>query len=140
MPADTKEAPDLDKLRAIAEKLELADVQPLVVAGLDLFEDLGRLIIGAAQIQKKSNEAYEFMMKMGQNPQPFLSMLVEKTPSDLLKDAVTTVLQVVALQPELSQFEKLTPDKKIELGRKLVELASHLKKRIREVENAKTSK
>ena len=133
---DTKEALDLDKLKLIMEKFELADMQPTVYAFLNIFENLGHFIIGIAEIQKKSNDLYEFMLKTKDNPQPFLSLIVEKMPSDFLKDALSAILEISALQPEFSQFEKLTPDRKIELGRRFVEISTRLRNRMKELENA----
>ena len=133
---DTKETLDLDKFKLMMEKFELADMQPTVYAFLNIFENLGHFIIGIAEIQKKSNDLYEFMLKTKDNPQPFLSLIVEKMPSDFLKDALSAILEISALQPEFSQFEKLTPDRKIELGRRFVEISTRLRNRMKELENA----
>jgi len=102
-------------------------MEPLYDASFSLIENLGKLMIGIGKLQKSNNEAYNFVMKVGENPLPFFSIIIKDMPATKVKEVVQTFLEILSVMSEIKNFESMNADMKIDVGEKLVGFISKLK-------------
>jgi hypothetical protein len=83
-------------------------------------------VIATGHLQKKSQKAYETIQQLGEEPQAFLAILVNKIPEEKLKPLVELTLEMSMLQLKMSNFKNLTADEKIVAGEQLKKVASKI--------------
>lgn len=98
MTVETKSKSDFDKFKEATKDLTLADILPIVIAAIDSLRDLGEFSVASGNLQKKNAEAYDIIVKIGEHPEAFLALLVEKIPEEKLKPLVELSLKMAAIQ------------------------------------------
>lgn len=123
----------LDKYREATKDLTLLDILPIAITTISSLRDLGDFSIAAGTLQKKHPEAYETFQQIGEEPQAFLSILVDKIPEEKLKPLVEVSLELAMVQMKMSKFVQLSPDEKISAGKELKEVSTKLNKLLEEM-------
>lgn len=124
-----KEKPsvDLQKLRTVMRQVKSEDMEPLIDAFLGMLEAFGKMMIGVGNLQKNSPDAYEYAREIGENPQAFLSIMIEKMPSARLKKGVQAFLELLSIMPKMRMFDDLPADEKIQLGEQVIDIVKRLR-------------
>jgi len=130
---ETKSKIDLEKFKEAIKDLTLQDILPIVVATVNSFRELGEFVIATGHLQKKSQKAYEVIEQLGEEPQAFLAVLVDKIPEEKLKPLVELTLEMSMLQLKLKDFAKSTAEEKIAMGEQLKELSLKINKLLEEM-------
>lgn len=133
MTVETKSKSDFDKFKEATKDLTLADILPIVIAAIDSLRDLGEFSVASGNLQKKNAEAYDIIVKIGEHPEAFLALLVEKIPEEKLKPLVELSLKMAAIQSKINQFPQLTAEEKIAIGQELKGVASELSRLLEEM-------
>jgi hypothetical protein len=117
---------DFEKFKKATGELALSDVLPIAIATIDSLREFGEFVIAVGNLQKKSQDAYEVIQQMGEEPQAFLAVLVDKIPIEKLKPLIELSLEMSSVQSKLAEFPKLPSDEKVSLGEKLKDLAQKM--------------
>jgi hypothetical protein len=118
---------EIEKARKVFEVIKKEEMKSLADAGFGLFEDFGKFLVAIGTLQKTNKEAYEFVMKIGENPQPFLAMLIEYMPEEGVKKLVQAMLEIFGMMSETKNLEDMDADTKVKIGEKIIALVSELK-------------
>lgn len=132
MTVETKPKTEIDKFKEATKDLTLVDVLPVAIATINSLRDLGEFFVATGSLQKKSASAYDTILKIGEQPEAFLALLVDKIPEEKLKPLVELTLKMAAIQSKFSQFRELTAEEKITIGQELKGVASELSRLLEE--------
>ena len=102
-------------------------VMPAYEASFSIVESLGKLLIATGNLQKTNVQAYEFLVNLGENPQLYLSMLLELVPAEKIKRIIQDLLEVMTIISERKNITDLNADTKIELGKRIIAIVTELK-------------
>ena len=130
---DVKPEIDFEKFKKVTEKLALADMLPIVISTINSLKEFAEFIIAIGVLQQKNQEAYEFIEQVGEQPQAFLAVLVDRIPPEKLKSLIENSLEMSSIQSKMSQFQKLSSVDKVALGEKLREIAQKLSASLEEL-------
>lgn len=125
---------DFEKLREIMKDLALKDIVPMLLTSVGFLKISGQFLIVIGNIQKRNKELYEFAMKVGENPEAFLALFVDRVPEEKLKPFIELILRLSSIQTKMKDFKALNADEKIILGKELKEIATKMNELLKELE------
>jgi len=130
---ETKPKIDLDKFKEALNELALTDILPIMIATINSLRELGEFSIASGKLQMKSQKAYDAIQQVGEEPQAFLTILVDKVPGEKLKTLVDLTLKMSLIQSQISKFNTLSAVDKVTAGETLKAVASELTKLLEEM-------
>jgi len=130
---ETKPKIDFERFKETINQLTLLDVLPIAIATIDSLREFGEFVIAIGNLQQKSQSAYEVILQIGDEPQAFLAVLVNKIPEEKLKPLVELSLEMASIQSKLVDFAKLSGEEKVVVGEKLKEAARKMSSMLQEM-------
>ncbi|MCS7364770.1 MAG: hypothetical protein NDF54_04955 [archaeon GB-1867-035] len=95
------------------------------------FETFGKIITMIGKLEKKTGKNTEEMMKEFLKPETLVE-LSKKVPPEIFGEMMSLILEIATMKSK--DIVKLTPEEKIKLGSKFLNLAKRLKKLLKELE------
>lgn len=118
---------DFEKLKEVFKKLKTSDVIPIVIASIDTFKSVGEFTESLGKLEKKDKELFDILYQLSQQtPEMLLLSIIDKIPEDKLKSMIEWSLKLTTMQNKLNNFNKLSADEKISLGRDMKEISTKL--------------
>jgi hypothetical protein len=130
---ETRPKIDLDKFKEALNEIALTEILPIVIATINSLRELGEFAIATGKLQMKSQKAYDAFQQVGEEPQAFLAILVDKVPQEKLKTLVDLTLKMSLIQLQMSKFNTLSAVDKVTAGETLKAVASELAKLLEEM-------
>jgi hypothetical protein len=128
MTVETKQKIHLDKFKEAINEIALTDILPIVIAAIDSLRELGSFAIATGKLQMKSQRAYDAIRQVGEEPQAFLAVLVDRVPEEKLKALVDLTLKMTLIQSQMVTFNAMPAAEKVAIGEELRTVASALTK------------
>jgi len=122
---------DVEEMRKSLEEVTIEDILPMVLVSIDLLRVSGDMLIATGKLQNKSQKLYDYALKVGEDPQSFLAMFVEKIPAEKLKPLLNLMLRLTSVFSRMKDSEKLNGNEKIALGEELVQISDEMKRIIK---------
>ena len=123
MVVETKPKIDLEKFKEAMKTLTLQDLLPIAISTVNSLREFGEFAVATGKLQMKSQQVYDIILQVGEEPQTFLAALVDKIPEDKLKPLVELSLEIAMIQLKMSKFAQMSAEEKIAVGEQLKQVA-----------------
>jgi hypothetical protein len=133
MSVKTTSKTNFDEIKEALKELTLEDVRPIALSLIEFMKNFGEFVIGIGHLQKKSEKASEIIFRIGEEPEAFLALLIDKIPEDRLKTLIELSLKLSALQTSLQKYKSLSAEEKVHLGEEFKETAEEMANMFRDV-------
>jgi hypothetical protein len=131
--AEVNAETSFDKIKEAFRSLSISDIRPIILSSIHTMQDVGEYSEACGQLEKKNKDAYDLMARLGEQPETILMQFIDKIPNDKLKPLIALSLKLTAIQERLKNFQSLSADEKITLGRELKTAAIALSKLVEEL-------
>jgi hypothetical protein len=131
--SEAQKETDFDSVKTAFQSISLSDIRPIILSSIHMLQDVGEFSEASGNMEKKSKKAYDFMTRLGEQPEALLVQFIDKIPDDKLKPLIAYSLKIASLQEQLKDFKNVPAERKITLGKELKEVANKLAKLVEDI-------
>lgn len=130
---------DEGKIQSAIAKAKEVDIDKLMRAFVEMLKAYSDLAQRIGTIQKDNNEAFESLTYLGSMAPQMVKMLSEKAPPAEFGAFIKAFMDLLELAPKLDELMKLPAEEKIEIGKRISEIAFTLEEMINKMAEVEKS-
>ncbi len=128
---EPEETIDEAKVKDALEKIKDINIDKLILAFVQTLRVYGDLATRMGQIQKDNPEAFDSMQYLSLIAPQLMKKLAKEAPPQEFGAFIKAFFDLLELGPKLDQINDLPADEKIEIGKKLFQIASVLEEMVK---------